>query len=134
MDMITALKKDKNQLKKKSEAMAVKLENMEVKLKKMFNEMAEKWKKESEDSNALTLQSALAAFQRGTISFKVTQFKLYRIHAEIFYSQPFYSINGYNMRVEVHPYGYGESKGTHVSIFVRVIKGHTLKYRVSSCK
>ena len=27
------------------------------------------------------------------------------------------------MRAEVHPYGYGESKGTHVSIFVRAIKG-----------
>ena len=40
------------------------------------------------------------------------------------YSQPFYySPRGYKMRLNVLANGYGSGKGTHVSIFVQILKG-----------
>ena len=52
--------------------------------------------------------------------------------ADVWYSPPFYShLGGYKMCLKVHANGYGDGKGTHVSVFVRLMKGvfdDTLKW------
>ena len=43
---------------------------------------------------------------------------------KLFFSQPFYtSSDGYRMQVEIYPNGYDDGKGTHVSVYVNILKG-----------
>ena len=54
----------------------------------------------------------------------VTNFTDYKkLNAE-YYSAPFYSSsNGYKMQLKIDANGYGKCKGTHVSVFVYLMKG-----------
>ena len=87
--------------------------------------MAVQWKKEKEDM-ALKLQSVMntIASQRGElITFKVTEFGKKKANNEVFYSESFYSTCGYNIRIAVYPNGYGDGKGTHVSLLAYIVDG-----------
>ncbi len=56
----------------------------------------------------------------------VMTFKLpgYKDNNEVFTSPSFYtSPNGYHVKIKVNANGYGDSKGSHVSVFAYIIKG-----------
>ena len=55
---------------------------------------------------------------------KVTEFSHRKSSNDIFRSPPFYTgANGYCMMVQIHPNGCGYGRGTHVSIYTRVLQG-----------
>ena len=54
----------------------------------------------------------------------VTEFHMRKTYDNVYLSPPFYTHKkGYKMRLEVYTNGYGDGKGTHISIFVRLLKG-----------
>ena len=56
--------------------------------------------------------------------FTLTEFTKRKQFNNVYYSQPFYSHpNGYKLCLNVNANGYGEGKGTHISIFARLMKG-----------
>ena len=56
--------------------------------------------------------------------FSLTEFTKRKQFDNVYYSQPFYSHpNGYKLCLRVDANGYGEGKGTHISIFARLMKG-----------
>ena len=58
------------------------------------------------------------------IEITITEFHMRKMYNSVYLSPPFYTHNnGYKMRLEVYPNGYGDGKGTHVSLFVRLLKG-----------
>ncbi len=58
------------------------------------------------------------------MTFKLPGYKEKKDNNEVFTSPSFYtSPNGYHMKIEVNANGYGDSKGSHVSIFAYIIKG-----------
>ena len=58
------------------------------------------------------------------IEVTVTGFHKHKMYNTEHISPPFYTHkNGYKMRLEVHPNGNGDGKGTHLSIFARLLKG-----------
>ena len=58
------------------------------------------------------------------IEFIITEFHMRKMYDSVYFSPPFYTHkNGYKMRLEVYPNGYGDSKGTHISLFARLLKG-----------
>ena len=47
-----------------------------------------------------------------------------KMYDSVYFSPPFYiHKNGYKMRLEVYPNGCGNGKGTHISLFARLLKG-----------
>ena len=71
-------------------------------------------------NTVVELQSAtqtIASIQKKSVVFRVMKRKK-------FFSTSFYTgINGYNMRIKVHPEGSGRDNGTHVSVFVHILEG-----------
>ena len=58
------------------------------------------------------------------LEFTVTGVSKHKMYSTEHISPPFYTHkNGYKMRLEVYPNGDGESEGTHLSIFARLLKG-----------
>ncbi len=58
------------------------------------------------------------------MTFKVTDIQRKRDNDEKYVSPLFYtSEKGYHMKIQVHPNGYGDFKGSHVSVFAHVLKG-----------
>ena len=58
------------------------------------------------------------------IEVTITEFHMRKMYNSEYLSPPFYTHNnGYKMRLEVYPNGYGDGKGTHISLFVRLLKG-----------
>ena len=56
-------------------------------------------------------------------------FSTHKKSNEIWYSPPFYtSTDGYKLQMKVHANGSGRGKGTHVSLFVCLMKGENDKY------
>ena len=57
--------------------------------------------------------------------YKTLTKKTFKIEkANKFFSRSFYTgIDGYNMCIDVYPNGNGEGKGTHVSVFIHILKG-----------
>ena len=56
------------------------------------------------------------------IVFKVTDFSHKKSSNEIFCSLPFYtSSEGYKMEIRIYPNGFSRVKGTHVSVFLKVL-------------
>ncbi len=56
--------------------------------------------------------------------FKITDFQKRKDNNDRFYSPSFYtSPNGYHMRIRVDANGYGEGEGSHVSVYVFLLKG-----------
>ena len=72
------------------------------------------------------LRSALAISREGLVTFKVTNYRERRNNNETYSSEPFYIApdDGYNMCVKVYPNGYDDAKGTHISVFICILKGH----------
>ncbi len=58
-----------------------------------------------------------------TTIFKVTEFQKKKDNNELFCSPSFYTRSGYNITIIVCANGHGMGKGSHLSIFLRVIKG-----------
>ena len=55
---------------------------------------------------------------------KLTEYEMKRSSGRFFYSQSFYTgSNGYCMCIQVHPNGYDAGKGSHVSVYIRFLKG-----------
>ena len=58
------------------------------------------------------------------LEFTVTGVSKHKLYGTKHASPPFYTHqNGYKMRLEVWPNGNGDGKGTHLSIFARLLKG-----------
>ena len=58
------------------------------------------------------------------VTFTMSNFNEKMKNTEQWYGSPFFVFNGgYLMNLEVHPSGYGGAKGTHVSLFLRLMKG-----------
>ena len=56
--------------------------------------------------------------------FTLTEFTRRKQFNNEYYSQPFYSHpNGYKLCLKVHANGFGNGKGTHISIYARLMKG-----------
>ena len=54
----------------------------------------------------------------------VTNFNHYRVNNLVFKSDPFYShADGYKLTVIIRPNGNGDRKGTHVSLYLRLLPG-----------
>ena len=59
-----------------------------------------------------------------SITFNVTGFQGKKDSGEIFFSPSFYtSPGGYHMAIRVYANGHGTGEGTHISIFVQIMKG-----------
>ena len=59
-----------------------------------------------------------------SIIFRVTDYKKRKTTNTHYYSHPFYSSpNGYRMRILFYSNGYGTSEGTHVSVYILLLKG-----------
>ena len=58
------------------------------------------------------------------IEVTVTEFHMRKMYNSVYFSPSFYTHkNGYKMRLEVYPNGCGDGKGTHISLFARLLKG-----------
>lgn len=65
------------------------------------------------------------------VEFTVYDMKSLRREREDWISEPFYSKSRYKMVLRVYPYGNGGGYGTHLSVFIYIIKGeydHKLKW------
>ena len=62
--------------------------------------------------------------QKPTFTYRLKNFRKWKAKKETCYSQPFYtSDNGYKMRLRVHPNGYGDGEGNHLSVYVCLLEG-----------
>lgn len=58
------------------------------------------------------------------VEFLIPDFKQLKFHSDEWYSPPFYShANGYKLCINVYANGWGGGKGTHVSVFVYLMRG-----------
>ena len=58
------------------------------------------------------------------VDIVMVEFREHKSKADVWYSPPFYShLGGYKMCLKVDVNGYGDRKGTHVSVFVHLMKG-----------
>ena len=70
------------------------------------------------------LQSVTTIMQKKSVVFEIVNYGKKKENNEVFPSQSFYTgIDEYNMRIDVYPNGNGDGKGTHVSVFVPILKG-----------
>ena len=71
-----------------------------------------------------SLQLRVRAIARIVSVSKFTEFSECKKSFKVYYSPPFYTHpKGYKMCLEVKAYGTGEGLGTHVSVFVTLMKG-----------
>ena len=57
-------------------------------------------------------------------TFKMWNFESKKDTERVYTSYPFYtSPNGYNMAIKIYTNGYGKGQGTHLSVFVKLVKG-----------
>ena len=62
--------------------------------------------------------------QEAPVTFKVTQLSQWLRSKDVWYSNPFFTFHwGHQMCLKVHAAGYGDGEGTHVSVFLYLIKG-----------
>ena len=72
----------------------------------------------------MTLKEKLVTLRHGeSIGFKVSGFSSLKKGNERFYSDPFYSIEGYKIRLAIDANGCGEGEGTHLSVSVELLDG-----------
>ena len=57
------------------------------------------------------------------VNLQMTNFTEHFSSGEVWYSPPFYFKDGYKICVVVYPKGVGYGKGTHVSLFLKLLKG-----------
>ena len=58
------------------------------------------------------------------LQFTLREFNEHKTNSEEWFSEPFYTHpRGYRMRLNVDANGYDEYKGTHVSVFIRLVRG-----------
>ena len=50
-------------------------------------------------------------------------FTQHKEDGDTWYSTPFYSAQGYKMRLKVYANGFGDGAGTHVTVFIQIIRG-----------
>ena len=63
-------------------------------------------------------------YQVAPVTFKFTHFSQWLKSEEEWYSSPFFAFeDGYQMCLEVFAAGYGDGEGTHVSVFLYLMKG-----------
>ena len=67
-------------------------------------------------------QNPCNVISQSVCEFTLTEFSKRKQFNNIFYGPPFYQ-HGYKMHVEVYANGNGSSKGTHVSVYVRLMAG-----------
>ena len=58
-----------------------------------------------------------------SIGFKVSGFSVLKKVNQRFYSDPFYSIEGYKIRLAIDANGCGEGEGTHLSVSIELLDG-----------
>ena len=65
----------------------------------------------------------------------VKEFNQLKANDQPIYTDPFYTAQGgYKMIMRVYPNGYGSFRGTHLSVFIRLMKGendHTLSFPIN---
>ena len=60
----------------------------------------------------------------GLITFKMSEYGKKMEGNVVFYSQPFYSgPSGYRMCIKVYPNGFAQDKGSHVSVYLKLLEG-----------
>ena len=63
-------------------------------------------------------------YQVAPVIFKITKFTQWLKSKSVWYSSPFFAFEeGYQMYLRVYAAGYGDSEGTHVSVFLYLMKG-----------
>ena len=68
--------------------------------------------------------ATITSMPKKLVVFKIINYEEKRINNEEFSSQSFYTdIDEYNMCIDVYPNGYSDGQGTHVSVFVYILKG-----------
>ena len=62
--------------------------------------------------------------KRESFTFKISDYSLWKAETQTYYSEPFYtSCDGYRIRIRVDPNGNDGCEATHVSVFVKLLKG-----------
>ena len=63
------------------------------------------------------------------VIFTMDSFASRKQNDEVWISPPFYThVAGYKIRMEVYPNGYGEGRGTHISVFLHLMQGENDNY------
>ena len=86
---------------------------------------------QSETSQAATSCVQPSPIRVPPVEIVVTNVKYLRQQRDDWTSEPFYSRGGYKMVLNVHPYGSQGGFGTHLSVYIYIIKGehdHQLKW------
>ena len=74
--------------------------------------------------DAMAEMSKLVVDQECPVTIKLTKFKKLNKDKMSWHSNPFYTHNkGYKMCLKIHAAGYGNGKGTHISVFLFLMKG-----------
>lgn len=83
------------------------------------------------DAMALFGTKASVLSSKGTVTFKLTDYQKRKVANEVFHSPSFHtSPTGCDMHIRIYPNGSGSAdgtingNGTHVSLFVCILKGH----------
>ena len=76
-----------------------------------------------------------APYQVAPMIFKITKFTQWLKSKSVWYSSPFFAFEkGYKMYLHVYAAGYGDGEGTHVSVFLHLMKGpHDDELEQSGC-
>ena len=94
-------------------------------MKKEMKEAIKSVKKEN-DNRSVQLRLAIGTVKNELAQkvFKLTQYEKKKNTNEIYNSQSFFtSTDGYKMQIKVYPDGNDDGEGTHVSVFVHILKG-----------
>ena len=76
-----------------------------------------------------TIRDMQAQSRKMPMTFKLTNFNQHKTADNTFYSPAFYtSPGGYKMCIDVEANGYGEGKGTYVSVYAHLMKGENDDY------
>ena len=89
-----------------------------------FNLAMEKIDELDQTISALEEETVTILNKSGLYTFRLENFNFVHRNNEKFSSQPFYTRpGGYKMIIRVHTDGYAEAKGSHISMYAKLIRG-----------
>ena len=121
------LTEEYNKLSKKSETLTMKLATLSEKhdsLSKKHETLLEQHKILSDTVSSHKEQHKIQ-IRKDKFIFKLPHYASKKERNEEFFSAPFYSHpGGYRMYININANGWGDGKGTHVSVFTKILAGH----------
>ena len=122
-----SLTEEYNKLSKKNETLTMKLATLSEKhdsLSKKHKTLLEQYKILSDTVSSHKEQYKLQT-RKEKLIFKLPHYASKKERNEEFFSAPFYSHpGGYRMYININANGWGDGKGTHVSVFTKILAGY----------